>query len=556
VPGALAFKCEASARREPDGLRRLSMTQYQNTVRDLVRWALGEAADLEEVLSAAGLASVPRDRREPTPQEPRGGYRRLDQAVDQAHVDETLRVASALAGILTSEPHLSTVVGRCAGDADASNDEACLSEFIQRFGERALRRALDEEDESFYRAVYGGDFSASPAAYADVITVMLSAPEFLYFVEHAEDEVRDEPGSFRLSAYELASRLAYHFWQTLPDDELWRAAEDESLLEPEVLTRQAERLLADPRARAALSEFFSDWLGLDELPQLDARAEDPVYAAFAGADLPGPALRQQVIDDALDMLEYFTWSEPRALDAMFSSELSFARGPQLAHIYGVAPWDGSSRPRALPSGVRPGLLTRAWFLAGSSANTRPIQRGAFVRRRLLCDEIPPPPDNVAALPPALAADKTTRQVVSALTEQPGSTCAGCHASLINPLGYAFEGFDALGRARAAQPLFGSDGAVLGSLPVDTRSVPRVTAVDARASAGPAELASLLLESGKLEACFVRNYFRFTFGRAEDLARDGCALERLRARLLSSGRVRDMFVEAALLPELQRRRFEP
>jgi hypothetical protein len=475
--------------------------------------------------------------------------------VDQAHVDETFRVATALGGVLTAE-HLGTVVGSCANDSDASNDETCLSDFIQRFGARALRRPLDQEDESFYRVVYGSEVAASPAAYADVIAVMLSSPEFLYFVEHGQDEIPDEHGSYQLSPYELASRLSYHFWQTLPDDQLWQAAQDGSLLERGVLAQQAKRLMADPRARSALVDFFVDWLQLEDLPPLDARAQDPVYAAFAGADLPGPELRQQVMDDALDMLGYFTWNEPRGLDALFTSELSFARGAALARIYGVAPWDGSSHPPALPVGDRPGLLTRAWFLAGNSANTRPIMRGVFVRQRLLCDDIPPPPDNAAAMPPGLASDKTTRQVISALTEQPGSACAGCHASLINPLGYAFEGFDALGRTRAAQSLFDASGAQLGALPVDTRSAPQITAGDERASASPADLVGLMLQSGKLEACFARNYFRFTFGRYEDLAHDGCALERLRSRLVESGRIRDMFEEVALLPELQRRRFEP
>jgi hypothetical protein len=135
-------------------------------------------------------------------------------------------------------------------------------------------------------------------------------------------------------------------------------------------------------------------------------------------------------------------------------------------------------------------------------------------------------------------------------------CVSCHATEINPLGFAFEGYDALGRARAMQPLFRDDGSSLGALPVDTTSVPRVTADDASASHGPADLVELMLHSGKLEACLARNYFRFTFGRYEDASRDGCALERLRARLAESGRIRDMIEEAGLLPELGQRRFEP
>lgn len=557
LPGtAVTFGCVEEANAGSSPLRRLTMTQYRNTVRDLIRWALGGALEAEGVVTLSGLDGVPRDRREPAPHDPHGSYRRLDQAVDQTHVDETFRVATALGRALTAPERLERVVGGCAIDADAVNDEACLSTFIHRFGARTLRRPLDADDENFYRVVYGSDPTARPAAYADVITVMLSAPELLYFVEHGEAEVPDEPGTYQLSAHELASRLSYHFWQTLPDDELWQTAEDGSLLEHEIFARQVERLMADERTRVTMVELFTDWLRLEDLPKLEGRTGDAVYAAFAGGDLPGHALRQQMIDDALDMLAHYTWSDPAGLEALFTSELSFARGASLARIYGTDPWDGSSTPPVLPGGARPGLLTRAWFLASGSASTRPILRGAFVRQRLLCDELASPPSNVVAMPPSLRPDRTTREVVEDLTEQPGSVCATCHATLINPLGFAFEGFDALGRVRTEQRLFGDDGTQVGALPVDSTSVPRVTTADGRETEGPAQLARYMLESGKLEACLARNYFRFTFGRYEDLTRDGCALERLRSRLVESDRIQDLLREAALLPELRQRRFEP
>ncbi len=546
APGPAAdprFACDEVARDEPAALRRLTMTQYANTVRALTRQALGDAAEAEAIVASVGLASLPRDRR-------------LDQALDQTHVDETYRVATTLAAALTSPARLGRVAGACAVDDDPANDPSCLSSFLRDFGARALRRPLDADDEAFYRAVYGSDPSASPAAYADVISVLLSAPELLYFVEHGDAELPDQPGNYQLSAHELASRLSYHFWQTLPDEELWQAAEDGSLLDPAVLAGQVERLMADPRTRTTMAELFSDLLQLDAVPALDAHVADPVFAAFAGDDLPGPELRQHVVDEALDMLAYYTWTVPAGVEALLTSELSFARAADLAQLYGVEPWNGSATPPALPRGTRPGVLSRAWFLASGSANTRPIERGVFVRRQLLCDELAPPPANVNAVLPELSADATTREAIEALTEQPGTACASCHATSINPLGFAFEGFDALGRARTEQRLFEHDGHEVGALPVDTASVPRVSADDPTRSSGPADLAALMLDSGKVEACLARHYFRFVFGRKEDLARDGCALERLRARLVESGRLRDMLAEAALLPELARRRFEP
>jgi hypothetical protein len=532
------------------------MTQYENTVRDLTRWVLDDPLEAGEVIRLAGLDALPLDRREPTLQDPSGSYRRLDQAVDQSHVDETFRVASALGSALSSPERLAAVVGPCATDADPDNDEACLSSFVLGFGARALRRPLDASDESFYRAVYGSDPSDDASAYADVITVMLSAPEFVYFVEHGEAEVAEQSGNYGLSAYELASRLSYHFWQTLPDDELWQAAEDGSLLEATVLAQQVTRLIADDRARETMEELFADFLELEELATLDAYVDDPVFEAFAGGDLPGPDLRQHMIDEALDMLAYYTWTAPGGVEELFKSELSFAKGEDLARIYGVEPWDGSSPPPGLPQGERPGLLSRAWFLVSGSVSTRPILRGVFMRRHLLCDELAPAPANVTAALPTRQLDQTTRQAVEELTEQPGTTCAACHEAFINSLGFAFEGFDALGRVRHEQRLFSDDGKEIGALPVDTATVPRVMPGDETAASGPADVIELMLQSGKLEACLVRNYFRFTFGRYEEPSRDGCALERLRRRLVESGRIRDMLEEVALLPEFRQRRFEP
>jgi hypothetical protein len=530
----VTFSCDEAARDEPGGLRRLTMTQYKNTVRDLARWALGDPLEADVLVTLAGLDAVPLD------------HGRLDQALEQSHVDETFRVAVALGQTLTGPERLGRIAGSCAVDDDATNDDACISDFINRFGARALRRPLDADDASFYRVVYGDGSTATPAAFGDVITVMLSSPELLYFVEHGATDVAGTPGRYALSAHELASRLSYHFWQTLPDDALWQAADDGSLLEPAVLEREVDRLLADPRARATMAELFGDWLGLDDVPELDAYASDPAFAVFAGDDLPSSELRQHVIDEVLDMLGYYTWTNPAGVAALFTSELSFARSAELAELYGVEPWDGIATPPSFAAGERPGLLTRAWFLASGAVSTRPIQRGVLVRRKLLCDDLAPPPANVAAMLPSPAAGKTTRQAIEELTEQPGTTCAACHASFINPLGFAFEGFDALGRTRTEQ----------GALAVDTHTVPRITPSDERASNGPAELAALMVQSGKLEACLARNYFRFTFGRSEDVALDGCALERLRGRLAETGRIRDMLREAALLPEMRERRLEP
>jgi hypothetical protein len=530
------------------------MGQLKNTVRDLLSSRAPDVAEEALAEIAASLQALPEDRREPVPEDVRGSYRRLDQSMQQLHVDAIYALGVKVGKALTNADRFGAVIGSCATDEDTGNDDACLDAFITAFGERALRRPITTEDVTFYRGVYGSDTISNPEAYADVIGVMLNSPEFLYFVEHGEEAIEGQPGTFQLSAYELASRLAYQLWQTSPDEELYAHAADGSLLEPSTFEAQVLRLIDDPRAKQALDEFYEDWMKVADLPLLDAKATDPLYQAFAGADMPGPELRQNMIEDVVGLLDYYTWSEPSPLATLLSTEKSFAKGQALANIYGVAPWDGVSAPPDLPPGQRPGLLTRALFLTTGSANTRPIMKGVFIRKHLLCDEIPPPPPGAAVKPPELAPDMTTREVVEELTQGAGSACAGCHLNVINPLGFATENFDSLGRFRTEQQLFDADGNSLGSKPVDTSVVPRVTLDDETAVSSAGELMSAIAESGKVEACLARNYFRYTFARWEDQSLDACALEELRVAL-ESGSLRELLSATAKSKAFQVRTFE-
>jgi hypothetical protein len=259
-----------------------------------------------------------------------------------------------------------------------------------------------------------------------------------------------------------------------------------------------------------------------------------------------------MIDEVLDVLTTLSAQDGRSFEALFETQLIAPKTSDLAQIYGVEP---SNTPFEAPNADRPGLFTRAAFLATGSANTRPIQKGVFLRQNILCDEIPPPPANAAATTPDLDPELTTREVVEALTETAGTACQGCHQIYINPLGFATEGYDGLGRVRTEQTLFDDDGNVVGERPIDTSSMPRVNiADDVQVDSAP-ELMQLMLESGKPQACLARQYFRYSFGRWEDLERDGCALEELRDGLTESGSIAGMLRQVALAPEFRQRTIE-
>jgi hypothetical protein len=579
------LSCNPAALPPLQAWRRLSATQYINTLRDLLTWALKDAKAANGIVTNYDFTTkvipyIPVDLRQNLPlTDPHGGsFRRLDQDVDQAHVEVFFTGAQIVAGLLRGQ--LGTIAGACATDKDTSNDADCVTSFIQSFGEHVLRRPLEPDDVAFYRQVYG-DPGISPAGFTDLIAALLSAPGFLYHVEHGEAPVAGKTGAFVVSAYELANRLSYQFWETMPDAELWNAAKTGSLKTPAGLAQQVSRLLADPRARTTLDAFFYDWLKVSDLNvhghdffeegAFQIFAGDPMVNKFNNDDWM-KALRASMVDDVLDLTRYYTWTKAGTFNDLLASNLSFARGPDLSRFYGVGAWDGSSEPPALPPDQRPGLLTRAALLTSGGVATRPIEKGAFIRKSMLCDAIPPPPGSVAAVTPPLDPKLSTRQVVERLTETPGTACAACHAGLINPLGYASENFDAIGRARTeevliALPAVGQRGAkVAGKVPVDTRAIPQIVAGDMTPAAGMADVVKLMLKSGKAQTCFARNYFRFTFGRwekdandpdapdAQGALADGCIIERLRKTVASGGSLRTMFADVALAPEFQVRRF--
>ncbi len=542
------FVCDPDAVPEALPLRRLSHVQYANTIRDLVRYALPSESDAVITAVTPLFDQVPDDARI-GPDKHYAGFARLDQAVQQEHIDATYAVANAVGAELVSTPaRLEAVVGACATDGDASNDDACLDAFIRSFGERALRRAATDEDVAFYR-VPAGSAPFEAADYADAAALLMTSPHALYLVEHGDES---EGEHVPLGAYELASRLSYHFWQTLPDEELFAAARSGDLLTEAGYTAQVDRIFADPKTREAVAAFFSDWLENTTLEELDSRAGTPVFEAFAGDFTPGPELRERMLAEVVDAAAWYAFDGAGSYDDLLTSNRSFAKTSDLATIYGVPTWDGAGEPPAFADPARAGLITRAAYTATGSANTRPIMKGVFIRKALLCDDIAPPPPNAAANPPTLSETATTRQVVEELTAN--SPCNGCHQLQINALGFATENFDALGRVRTEQPIFDEEtGASLGALPIDTTSVPRVDD-DETLSTGSADLMRLVTESPKPNACFARQYFRFTFGREEDLNRDACALDDVKSKLDDGAPLAEVLRTVALSQAFKKRSF--
>ena len=464
-------------------------------------------------------------------------------------------MAVGLGAALTTTARLGTVVGACATDTSTSNDATCLDTFIKKFGARALRRPLTTDEVTFYTMAYGSSTTASAAAYADLIGLFITAPEFMYFVEHGDTAVAGQTGVYDVSPYELASRLSYQLWQTAPDDALLAAAADGSLRDATTYNAQVTRLLGDPRARPALDEFFADWMKVEDLPAMDAKNADATFKTFAGGDLPDAKLRQAMIDDVVGMLDYYTWTSPSGLSALLDSDLSFARDARLAKLYGVAAWNGTGAPPALPAGQRPGLLTRALFLSTGTREHAPDHEG-----RLRAHEHPVRHD------PAAAARRQREAARPRTQHDHARERRGDHRDAGDDLRQLPRHRDQParlpdGRLRCARPVPHRAAPVRRQRRRDrhealnTMTIPQVVYGDQTAVSTPAELMSLMLGSGKVEACLARNFFRYTYGRWEDTTMDGCALEDARKALANGGTVADLAAAAVKTAQFKRRSFQ-
>jgi len=537
-----SFSCAPDAIPASLPLRRLSAIQLKNTLKDLITFALPKSANAVLTEVGADIDQLPVDSRQ-GPDTVFARFDRLDQTVQQRLVDDEYKLARQLGAALTSSAErLSELVGACVTKA---NDQACLDGFIQRFGERVQRRPLEPEDVAFYRRA-GGSAPYAASGYADVVAVLLASPNMLYAVEHGEGQSDTRA---KLSAFELAARLSYQFWQAAPDSALLEAARSGELSTDDGFKTQLERVLRDPKAERGIVEFIGQWLENPKLEDLAARIAEPAYKAFLDGFEPSAELKLRMQAEVADASMFYVRNGGSFAD-FFTSNRSFAKTDDLAQIYGAPVWDGDEPP--VLSG-RAGLLTRAALLATGLRDTRPIIKGVLIRKAILCDDVPPPPAEVANSPPPMSdANASTRQAVEGKTA--GGSCAACHVQLINDLGFATENYDALGRLRTEQPLFDEKGNRVGSASVDTASVPKVEARDLTASADAAALTRLILESDKPYACFARQYFRFTFSRIEQPSQDGCALSALKAKLQDKASMDEVLKTIALDRSFQERTF--
>jgi hypothetical protein len=521
-PGGIELQCDATAPGATP-LTKLSTREYRNTVRDLLM-ASGIGAMSSGV--EAGLTAVPDDSLGES-------FRALDNRISLEHVQAYFDVGVATGDMLTADAsRLEAAAGACAMAATLS--ESCARGFIERFATLAYRRPPSADEVAQLLALNDGQRTPAEAVRA-VVVVAMSSPRFVNHVEIDGAEISGEEDLLQLSSYEIASRLSYLFWQTMPDEQLLDAAADGSLASEAGFAAQLDRVFDDERTRETLWQFWDEWLRLEKFTGFEHTR--PGFQSLAEGESigePGHDYYADMVEEIRDLTELFTFDRNGTVGELLATQLSVTQSDDLAGLYGVEPWSGSGEYPMLPEGTRAGLLQRAALLVSSLETTNPFHRGAFVRRHLLCDPLAQPDPNSlppgSLDPPPFDPEATTRERFQAKVEG-NATCQTCHVQFSN-IGYVLESFDALGRFRTTELVFDEQtGAQLAELPIDIGGVTRIEADDAVPVADAAELNERVIASKKVEACMAKKYFSFALRRAPTTSSlDGCAIDDLASAL--------------------------
>lgn len=393
---------------------------------------------------------------------------------------------------------------------DAATDECALA-FFTDLCPRAKRRPCETAEVDAWMEARATAIAVPEATVGDgyrvVLATMLQSADFLYRPEIGQ-AVEGAPERVELTSIEVANRLSYLLWGTMPDEALFEAAVADSLRDPEVLVDQARRMLDDPRATAQVVSFHQQWLGISGIAQSTKQE-----AGFA-------ALREHLAAQSAALIDDVARGGGD-LEELLTASYTYLNDP-LAEFYGLPlPGSGDALVKvALPEGRHAGVLTQPAFMAthASQTSSSPVRRGLTVLESLLCTHLPPPPPDVDDSLPDVNLDGTTRQRYETHTTNP--TCAACHAQ-IDGLGFAFEHFDQVGRWRDTE----------NGLPIDASGELIGTDVDGPFD-GAAELGARLADSEMVAACYVDHLFEFAYGRTTS-AEDGCVTEALADSLAES-----------------------
>ncbi|HUQ95288.1 MAG TPA: DUF1592 domain-containing protein [Bryobacteraceae bacterium] len=409
---------------------------------------------------------------------------------------------------------------------------ACRTQFVRSFGLQAFRRPLDADEQKRYESLFTQQTGFLKGAQA-VVEAMLQSPHFLFRMDGTTDP--------KLTPYAAASRLSFALWDTAPDRALLESAARGELATRAGLERAARRLLADPQARLALDEFVSQWLQFDRV--LSTTRDRRAYPKFSRETAVA------MTEEAKRFVADLVWNDRNFME-LFTAAHGYVNA-ELAAVYGVPAPAQEFHPVPFPKDSgRAGIFGQALFLTLTSkpGDTSPTSRGLFVREQFLCQHVPDPPPGVTTDLPALTEAKPQTNRERLAMHAANASCAGCHM-LIDPIGHGLEKFDAIGERREKLTLKFYPEKVKNPKPtvveLELDTAGSVAGINHSNFQSPQELGEILARTPQCRECVVKQYFRYTAGRQETAA-DRAVIQRVYGAFEKSGfRFQEMIVSLML-----------
>jgi hypothetical protein len=478
-------------------MRRLTRFEYNNTVRDLLQ---------DKSLPANAF---------PSEESGNGFGNDADaQGVVATLAEAYVSVAEKIAASATASDRIAQLAPCATQVTDATSESACARTIVETFAPKAWRRPLAAGEADGLVALFtsvrpDNDFASGVATMLEAI---LQSPEFVYKPELGMD-APGRPGVKQPTADEMATRLSYLFWASAPDDALRAAAASGQLANAEGVRLQAQRLLADPKTREVVRFFFDNLLPISGLASLER--DKTVYPTFSAKI--GSLMRQET----QTFLENEIFNGPGTWPGVFTAPYTYAN-QELATYYGLTGVTGDAfvKVNLGPETHRAGLLTQAGILSGPvhTNHENPVVRGSFVVQKLMCQPIPKPSADIAALvtPPDPNSASTARQRFT--VHSSNAVCHGCHVNM-DPFGFALENFNVVGLYREQE----------GGVTIDASGdAPILGKFN-----GAVELGAALAGSEQAQQCFATHWMNFGYGRTlKDT--EACGVQSVRNQFKESG----------------------
>jgi hypothetical protein len=416
-------------------LVRLTSTEYQHSIQDIFGPSISVPGNsVDPGVRDRGLLAI--------------GTRKLTLTASELDRYETL--AQQISAQVIDARHRTSLIA-CKPKSETAADDACVTQFVNTVGPLLFRRQLTQEETLTYVKAANSATQTLHNFYAGVgaaLEKMLVSPDFLFRVEDSDPDPSDA-AKLRLDAYSKATRLSFFLWDTTPDTELLAAAKSGKLATPDGLRQQVDRLLASPKLEDGVRAFFSDMLAFDEFGTLliDSKLF-PRFTKNVEDDAREQTLKtiaDHLLNKSADYRDLFTTRDTfltPALAAVYNVPL-----PRSQELGGAIPWTAHHFADNDP---HVGILTHISFLSLHShpGSSSPTLRGKALRENFLCQPIPPPPPNVDfSILQQTDKYKTVRDRLTA--HRSNAVCAGCHRQM-DPIGLAFENFDASGMYRTAE----------------------------------------------------------------------------------------------------------